>query len=573
MWSISGEAEHLVNRQFYTFKFSSTRLKEQGYRVETTFDEAYSVGEVVALADSQMLRSIRDIRKRTVDRVKLERLFAERKILRRRCEKRRHNEAYAVRLKYLKDKINRTMFIPDYVTVVMDHPKHYERIYRNGIEVNGKKYHRFSCSAGQARVSTVILCCDEIADDLNKRLNNGRDLSKALAPSKFNAYFGLAGSSTYEVSEPRFIVVRDYENADKFMASFVTECDWSKDDTVDQREIEMPMNRTDGMGLISPELAEKWAGELGLDYIPAQWIVRQSFLKGMVCTFPIQQFCEEVNGGNYLVDTIYKGEDGEYIKADLREVDMIISESQFKLWDSYPSMESYIENCHQNKLVWGVAQYSPKEPKDMLTLNYQFIQTLDLDQPRVEQLCEQFVEWIRGVSFERYEYMLLYLLGSNVTQEKIDRFLRSSDKWWIKALIANPECRKDPVIKRKIRELVLNRIRNGCMGEILVSGNFQTMVSDPYAYMQHVCGLPVTGLLGPGEFYCNYWNERGVFEVNTARSPQTFRCENVVARLVKNEETEKWYRYCYCGFLINWHGHEVVNWGGADFDKLFSLSK
>lgn len=547
-------------------KFSSSRLKEQGYCVDTTFDEAHEMGEIIALSDSQILRSIRDIRKRTVDKLKIEKLYAERQQLRKRCVKAHHNVAYTERLRWIKDKINRTMFVPDYVTVVMDHPKHYEYIYKHGIMVNGKQYRRFSCSAGQARVSTVVLCCVDIIDELTRRLNNGRDMTKPIAPSKFNAYFGLAGSSTYEVSEPRFVVVKDYENTVSFMANFVTERSWDKDDTIDQRMVTTPMNRTDGMGLISPELAERWAGELGLDYIPAQWIIRQSFLKGMVCTFPIHQFCAELNGGNYIVDTIYKDETGAYIKVDLRDVDMIISESQFKLWDAYPSVASYVENCHKNKLTWGVAQYSPKELKDILTLNYQFIQTLDLNQQRAADLCGLFVDWIRGVSFDRWEYMALYLLGANVTQEKIMNFLRSSDKWWLKAIIANPACRNDPMIKRRIRDLIINKIRNGCMGEIIVPGNFQTIVSDPYAYMQHVCGLPVTGLLGPGEFYSHYWNERGITEVNTARSPQTFRCENVVAKLVKNEATEKWYRYCYCGFIVNWHGHEVVNWAGADYD-------
>lgn len=521
---------------------------------------------MIALGDNQFLRSIRDIRKRTIDRNKLERLYVEKEILHRRCEKRRHNPAYVERMRYLKDKINRTMFCPDLVTIVMDHPKHYEHMYRNGVMINGHKYLRFSCAAGQARVSTVVFCNEEIIEELERRLNNGRDMNKKIAPSKFNAYFGLGSSATYQVSEPRFVVVKDFENLVSYQANFVTECDWSMDDTVDQRMVEQPMNRTDGMGLISPELSERWAKELGLDYIPAQWIVRQSFLKGMVCTFPIHQFCEEINGGNYLVNSVYTDENGEPIKVDLRNVDMIISESQFKLWDSYPSMDAYIEHCHKNKLTWGVAQYSPKEAKDMLTLNYQFIQTLDLDQDGVEALCADFVDWITGVSYNNWAYMLLFLLGVNVNEEKIRRFLRGNDNWWMKALIVNPECRNDPTIKRKVREMIINRIHNGCMGEILVKGNFQTMVSDPFAYMQHVCGLPVTGLLKAGEFYCNYWNERGVTEVNTARSPQTFRCENVVVKLVKNEATEKWYRYCYVGFIIDWFGHEVVNWGGADYD-------
>lgn len=563
----------LVNRQLFTLKFTSSKLKALDYEVTTTFDEAYSAGEVIALGDSQILRSMRDIRRRTIDFEKVNRLYEEKALLKKRIDSRRNNAAYVERLKEVRGKINRTMFVPDYITVVIEHTKHYDYIFANGIAVNGHKYYRFSCSAGQARVSTVVLCNEEIIDEMNRRLNNGRDMSKPIAPSKFNAYFGLSGSATYRVSEPRFIVVKDYENVVSVKANYLTERDWSIDDTLEEKDVEMAMNRSDGMGLISPAQSEKWAKELGLDYVPAQWIVRQSFLKGMVCTFPFHEFCEEVNGGNYMVDTIYKDANGEYIKADLRDVDVIISESQFKLWDSYPSMERYIQCCHENRLYWGVAQFSPKEVKDNLTLNYQFIQTLGLDRQKVEKLCEYFVKWIQGVSYSNWPAMLLFLMGTNVTKESIARFMRTSDKWWIKALIANPEVRGDPYIKRKIRELIVGRIQNGCMGEILVPGNFQTMVSDPYAYMQALCGLPITGLLGEGEYYSHYWNERGVAEVNTARSPQTYRCENIVAKLVQTEQTEKWYRHCYCGFIVNVHGHETVNWGGADFDKAVSLSK
>ena len=156
-----------------------------------------------------MLRTIRSIRKRSLDRQKVERLFLERDELRKRCERRKHTESYADRLKWLKDKINRTMFMPDYVTVVMDHKAHYKYMFENGFNINDKHYVRLSCSAGQARVSTVVFCADDIVEEVERRLNNGRDMTKKLAPSKFNAYFGLAGSATFEVSEPKFIVVKD----------------------------------------------------------------------------------------------------------------------------------------------------------------------------------------------------------------------------------------------------------------------------------------------------------------------------------------------------------------------------
>ena len=553
------------NRQFYTYKFKSSRLKAYNYNIDITFDKAKEVKEVIALADNQILRSIRDIRKRAVNYIKLERLFKERDIRKKRNNKKNSTEN-SNRITQIQDKINRTMFVPDYITIVMEHPSHYKKLYSEGLIINGKLFKRFSCSAGQARVSTVVFCCVEILDELKNRLNNGRDLSKEIAPSKFNAYFGLAGSSTFLVSEPKFIVVRDFINKDKFKANYVIEKDWNIDDDIEICETEMEMNRTDGMGLISPKQAEVWAKELGLDWIPSQFCVRQNFLKGMLCVFPIHEFCEEINGGNYMVETIYKNSDGNYIKVDLRDYDVIITESQFKLWDSFPNIDTYINNCRKNKLYWGVSQYTPKEAKNILKLNYQFIQTLNLNQESIEKLAQQFVDWICGVSYDNVYYMLLFLLGVNNNEYSIKEYLKGSDNYWIKSLIINHELKNDKYICTKIKELIKIRIQNGCIGDIFTDGNFQVLVYDPYGFMQHICGLKVTGLLKKGEFYSNYWNERNVKQVNGMRSPLTYRSEHVILNLRKDEETEKWYKYCKLGIILNYYGHEVVNFGGADVD-------
>lgn len=537
-------------------------MKKFNYNIDISFNDAKELKEIIALADNQILRSIRKIRKHTVVSENIEALFKDRNEMKKLKPSKENSE----RISQVQDEINRTLFIPDYIAVVIDHNSHYDYIFRNGLIVNGKLYKRFSCSAGQARVSTVILCNTEIIDELRDILNNNRNENK-LTPSKFNSYFGLSGSATKIVSEPRFIVIKDYINTTSFMANFVTETDWDKDDDVGVKLVEnMEMNRTDGMGLISPKQSEKWAEELGLDWIPSQWCVRQNFLKGMLCTFPIHQFCEEVNGGNYIVETIYKDENGDYIKADLRDYDVIITESQFKLWDSFDSAESYIENYHTNNLYWGVSQYTPKEPKDILKLNYQFIQTLNLNQHQIEKLASQFVEWIDGVSYENHAYMLLFLLGVNSDASSIKKFLNSSKNYWIKSLIVNPELKNDKYIRTKIRDLIKVKINNACIGDIFVDGNFQVLVSDPYGFMQHVCGREVTGLLKDGEFYSNYWNEKNINQVDAMRSPLNYLSEHVILNFVKNKETEKWYRYCRAGIILNYYGHEVVNFGGADYD-------
>lgn len=594
----------MINRPLYTRKYHSSRLKEFGYDIRNTFEESKKLNEIVALSDSQMQKTIRDVQNRVIDKEKLEILIKMRDFYREKLTYQQSKKglpyatAIAGRLKLfrpesdrakqmyermykkyvdisvnrdeavrIQDKINRTLFNPDYATVVMDTVKQYDYLFHNGFSINGEKFRRLSCGAGQARVSTVVFANEKLIPEIKKRLNNGRDMNKKLSPSKFNAYFGLYGSSTLEVSEPKFIVVKDYINTTSFMADYVAENGWNVDDTIIKKEMkDTPMNRTDGMGLISYRQAAKWAKEMDLDYIPSQFCIRQSFIKGMLCVFPIHEFCKDKNDGNYLVDTIYRDENGDYIKADLRDYDVIITESQFKLWDSFDSVDAYINNCHKNNLDWRVSLVTPKEAKNILKLNYQFIQTLQLNQNDIEKLASQFVDWITKVSYDDAYYMLLFLLGVNNTTEKINQFLSHGDTYWIKALIANHNVKNDAYIRTKIRERIRKKIENACKGDIYVNGNFQVIVSDPYGFMQHVCGLPVTGLLKEGKSYSNYWNERGVCRVDAMRAPLTYLSEHVILDLQKDEETEKWYRYCRQGIILNYHGHETFNFAGSDFD-------
>lgn len=45
----------------YTVKLSSTILKDNKYKLNLSFKECFKSGLVVSLADSQMLKSIRDV--------------------------------------------------------------------------------------------------------------------------------------------------------------------------------------------------------------------------------------------------------------------------------------------------------------------------------------------------------------------------------------------------------------------------------------------------------------------------------------------------------------------------------
>ncbi|MHC8426751.1 RNA dependent RNA polymerase [Bacillus velezensis] len=505
----------MINSQFFTYKFNSSRLKEFNFKIDLSFEEAQKYNEVITLFDNQILRSIRELKNSDLDPSYIDALQEEKEKL----KKKTHQEEYTRRLQEIQSQLNNILFVPEYITIKMDHISHYKYLFNEGLYLNGKRYVRFSSSAGQARVSTVVFLEEETAKALTVVLDNGRDLTKKLVPSKFNAYKGLAGSATKVVSTPRFCLVPDYYSDTEVKVNFVTETDLEDDDIIDIQDIVESFNRFDGQGLISYEMAEKWAAELGLDYVPAQWCIRQNFIKGMLNTFPIHEFCETVNNGNYRIRTSYKDENGNLKIADLRDIDVILTESQFKLWDSFPSIEVYKENCIKNNLRWGISLHSPKKDKDILKMNYQFLQTLNLNNEDIENICEKFVNWITGVNGENIYYSILFLIGTDITDDKIENYLNKSDNHWIKALIVNPDLINDKYIKKKIYDLMKKKIQRGCLGDIILDGNFQTLVSDPYAMMQHICGLEVTGLLGKREYYSNYWNKKGVKYVDSMRAP------------------------------------------------------
>ena len=541
-------------RLFYTVKLDSGLLKENKYNLNLSFYECLKSNLIISLADSQMLRSIRDITGQKIDRVQLEEWWQERDAI----KKRKNSKSNRQKIKDLQDKIYNMMYIPQYITVVMESVKDYERMFKKGFYFNGRLYKRMSCSASQARVSTVVFVDDEIREELRRRLDNGRDLKHPLAPSKYNAYFGLYSSATKEVTKPRFCIIPDYTEIQKVDVDFVVETGVDEDDIIEPRTIDVEFNRFDGSGLISPQMAEQWGKDLGEDYTPCQFCVRCAFTKGMVNEFDFVEWCKEENGGNYIIKDIYGKE------RDLREIDVILTESMAKLWNSWDSQESYEDNCQRNGIIWGTTKYSPKKDKEVLWTNYQFVQTLNLDEDMVHALCQDTVDYIQGVSYDNVYYTLLFLLGENLNSDSIERFMESSDNYWLKCLILNHNLLNDKYSKEKIRDFIVRKIELACLGKLLTRGNFECIVPDSFAFMQHCTGQKVTGILPAGHMYCNYWNERNVTKVDTMRSPLTHFSEHYVVDLDKNELTEKWFKYSYSGFIVNCHDEHTMRWAGSD---------
>ena len=161
--------------------------------------------------------------------------------------------------------------------------------------------------------------------------------------------------------------------------------------------------------------------------------------------------------------------------------------------------------------------------------------------------------------------------------------MKSSDNYWLKTLIMNPNLIHDKYTKEKIRDLISKRIEQACIGKIMVTGNFQVIVPDSYALMEWCCYRDekrVKGLLKAGECYrisgCSYW-EANLFyvmdkdenkrKILSQRSPLTHFSECHLMDVKWDDEIDYWFRYSYTGFYLNVHDDSVMRFAGSDFDS------
>ena len=508
-------------QQFYVLKFNSGRLKKDNYNININMKSARKNDELIALGDNQVLRAIRKIKGKNIDFDFINELFKER----RRLTRRRNCIENKNKILQIDKDIDNLLFIPEYVSVVIEKHSHYKHIIKHKLVINGKNYVRLLCGAGNARRNTVFFVQEDIYEELDKILRNGhKDLK--ITESKYNAYYALSNSATYSVSEPRVCVVPDLEIKMTKEVDWVTEQE--PDDTIEELDKELTFNLWDGMGICSPELA--------------------------------------------IIIDLYGNE------VDTDNIDMIITESQFKLWKGYDSWQHYLDCCKENDGRWGVTKFTPKEDKTAVFTNYQFLQVLNLDTPeKIEELCKPTVKWLDNIISQDSDYALLYLLGGlcdkPLNEMELDDFMDifNSLEAPVRALILNRDMLGDTYIKTKLSRYLNTKINESYIGKLLVNGNFQTMLSDPYGLCEHIYGMEVKGLLKEEEHYSQYWNEKNIDKVVAMRAPLTWRSEVNILHLQDNEKTHEWYRYLYSGIIYNVFGKDCMLHADSDFDRRHSV--
>lgn len=474
----------------------------------------------------------------------------------KRVRKEENNIQNRKKIKQLYSELDHIQYKPDYMCLIIDKEKDYYRACR-GFTINGIKYARLLGTNGGIKNSTIVFVSERVVDELRRRIDNGRDVDKELVTAKLEAYKALTCSASTPVSFPRgVLVVNDCET--KFLSDviYLTDEFDGEPRMMERKSQEIILDASDGCGLMLPSLAARWSEELGLDYVVSGVNTRYSFEKGMVFTFDFVEFAEKIADGNYIVKDAWGNE------VDIRNVELVLTTSMVKLWDSYASCDDYIAHSTHNGYTFGVAKTCPEELENERTLNYQFIQSYDLDDNDIEELIAPTMNEIKDVLSGDWKKTILFLKGSELSEKNIDRL----DNDIAKAIMIDHRILDDSFVQSTIYQLIRNRINEAKVGVLKVHGNYSIVSGDPYALCQSFFGLPVTGLLKAGEIYNKYWVDAGATDIACFRAPMT--CHNNI-RLVHpsdDDKTKHWYRYMNTCTIFNAWDTAAAALNGMDFD-------
>ena len=537
--------------QRYVYKIPSQYLQDNNWSIDIDIKKARKMKMVVQLSSSEAIRFMDDISKSG---------FSEKKVakLKHNIEKslkKRTNDNQRSVIKGSYAELNKLLLVDGYVIIIMDSDKQYDRAVE-GFYINGSKYVRMLSTSGGVKNSAIIFIKEEYKEEMIERINCGRNMEKKFVPGKLSSYMGLTCSSSIPVSNPNgVLVVKDCETE---FTSTVIEVDDTKTEypLVELKEnYPIKLNSSDGFGLISYEMAEKWSNDLNMDYVPSGFTIRNAYCKGMLFVFDFKKFSKEIAKKDVVKD-VWGDE------KNINDIDIVLTESMLKLWDSYDSWKHYEECYKKYKYSFSVTKTTPKELDEERRLNYQFIQSLDLTDEMIDELIKPTVDEIRDVLDTDYKKSIIYTKGMNVTDDNVSL----SGHAFVKALMIDERMIHNPFVKEKIRTMIRKRADESKKGKLRASGNFQILSGDPYSLCQSFFGLEVTGLLKSGEIYSKFWIDKGVSEIVGMRAPMTTSQNIVKMKVPCDSNMLEWYKHMNTVTILNSFDTTCAALNGADFD-------
>ena len=544
----------------FIYKIESKELKKANWNLTLPLKTAMRNRPevIVSLNDSQCLRFIDEINQATDINDKVRAIQKKIRDIKKRPKSRENRKI----INGYYDTLYELQFQKDYFCVIMSKESDYD-LCNNGFTINygdcSVRYRRLLGTNGGIKNSTIVYVNENIYPELKRRLDNGRNMDVPLVPAKLEAYQALICSGSIPLPKPHgIIVVPDCITHFKEDIILIDDSVSGEPKLTREHDYEIEHNDSDGYGLMLPSYSRRVNDFLSGDgeHTIAGMNTRYAFTKGMLYTFDFIEFAEKVAGTYEVTDVWGK-------KRDIRQAEVILTESMLKLWSSYQSWEDYYENCEKNGYRFSVTKTTPEKLESVRDTNYQFLQSYQFTDDELSELCKQTIDEVQDIAGLDYRKSIVFLCGYGLNDNNV---FADNIEDVAKALMIDRRLINDPFVRNRIFNRVKNRILMGERGAIRVDANYAMISGDPYALSQSIFGLEVTGLLGAGEVYHKYWLDKGADEISCFRAPMT--CHNNIRRmkLSHSEQAAYWYRYIDTVLIYNAWDSSTEAENGADKD-------
>lgn len=477
--------------------------------------------------------------------------------------------------------------------------KELEECLSNGFYYNGKKYLRYGKTQSKAKQGVTEFISEDIFEEiyLISQMEISLEYEKIVLP-KYEAMRGLLGSTCSLVSGkiPKIILIDEYKKILK--DQYIRYAEDGVEQFTDKngvlktynkkiiregfRDVELSPN--DGFGVHDKSLSKIWSDAIGLDYTAIGFQIRIPAMKGYSVEFEFKQWFKDHG--------IFKIKDVFGVYHNIDDVDCLWNITMFKAFALFKSkygnsaMSNYFNFLEKYKFKLGISKYSHhlKDFNPKHRLNYQYLQTLDLWNPKYKEHFKQ----LREKDKHKYDILNTDNFGKIINMAKYStdlyekiikgdkfyslKFLGINDSdgefsgKYIKAILTNDLMLKDPCVKKMIYEKSRKAINQMKLGKIYVDGFYHTCVGDIIGYLEYASGMEVIGCLEAGKFYTD--TIFGEEDIVSFRSPLV--CESEVNK-VKNTLDIKYKNY-FSHFknqdvvMINMYDLTMQQQGGADFD-------
>lgn len=390
-------------------------------------------------------------------------------------------------------------------------------IIKNGFILNGEKYRFLTSSAGQIRTKKTVfiketlwkeyertLMCGLTVDEINKK--GGINVNKYLA------YLALSNSATdiwTDFDITKAIVVPDFETKVKGYVDLIDDETYE----VNRVEMDVPITHTDGCGMMLPSVSQK------------NFMVRLPWLKGLLSVFDFKKFIKECNG-NPIIEDIY-GKSYNIIEDDIQ---IIFTESQFKMHKYYDSWQQYIDFYNEYNCSAGICNIEEDRIPNA-KINYQMMQTLvDMSPSELKTVAKKSIRKLNNLT----STVKSMLEAFGVTT------FNNNKTYLQQALEVYPEMLSDVYMKEVIRQIKNSLIKNYKSAKLEISGKYTFLIPDLYAFCEWLfLGIKnPEGLLKNKEVYCKLYSKSE--KLDCLRSPHLYR-EHAIRNNVIDEEKSKWF--------------------------------